>query len=186
MTTLTDQQIIELNNQYPLITPFRLDQVQPASYDVTLDGEFSICVNDDTRPSHEGFRDTMTGEEHGCHYEKHRREWYDMQPGEFILGTIVEAIHLPANMLARLEGKSTLGRMGVAVHVTAGFGDPGFEGTITLELKNESQQILRLTKGQRIGQLVFERLEQSCARPYGHDKLRSHYQGQRGVTTPRL
>ena len=93
---------------------------------------------------------------------------------------------MPADLLARLEGKSTLARQGLIVHVTAGFIDPGFQGKITLELKNISQHNLVLHQGMRIGQLVFEPLDHPAQHPYGSDKLNSHYQHQNTVTPARI
>ncbi|GAA4685681.1 hypothetical protein GCM10023215_21170 [Pseudonocardia yuanmonensis] len=94
-------------------------------------------------------------------------------------------MRLPADVAARLEGKSTLGRLGLLVHVTAGLIDPGFDGHITLEVTNVGELVIMLEPGMRIGQLTFERTSSRCLRPYGHPGLGSHYQGQAGPTAPR-
>ena len=104
-----------------------------------------------------------------------------LEPGEFALGVTVEWMRLNATIAAQLTGKSSLGRLGLQVHATAGFIDPGFEGNLVLELKNLSHRDIFLAAGQPIGQLVFQYLDRACSRPYGHPELGSHYQGQQGV-----
>jgi len=109
---------------------------------------------------------------------------YVMQPGDFLLAHLLEKVHIPATMVCRLEGKSSLGRQGLKVHQTAGFIDGGFFGDITLELSLVGSIPLRLVAGMRIGQLTFERTERPL-RPYGHPDLGSKYQGQEGPTPAR-
>ena len=106
---------------------------------------------------------------------------YIIQPGEFLLGSTAEKIRLSAGLAARVEGKSSLGRLGLAVHITAGFIDPGFEGTVTLELHNVSPRAILLTPGMPIGQLCVVKLSSPALRPYGSPGLRSRYQGQTGT-----
>jgi len=105
-----------------------------------------------------------------------------LHPNEFRLAHTLEVVTLPADIAARVEGKSSLGRLGLLIH-TAGFIDPGFSGQITLELKNlNHDQSLTLSYGQPVGQLAFFTMTTPAHRPYGHEELGSHYQGQRGTT----
>lgn len=115
----------------------------------------------------------------------HRRQrfgqWY-LEPNQFLLGHTHESVTIPAHLVGQLNGKSSLGRLGLAIHITAGFIDPGFSGQITLELHNCSLYPILLHCGMPIGQLVLMRLTAPAERPYGHPELRSHYQGQTGAT----
>lgn len=183
-SALVDFEIIQRQEQDEIITPFSPANVEPASYDLTLDGDYYRTINTGLEP---GSIDLATGETQGVkgqHVTNRERMW--IKPNEFILATTVETVHMPANLLARLEGKSTLARQGLIVHVTAGFIDPGFQGKITLELKNISPHNLVLHQGMRIGQLVFEPLDHPAQHPYGSDKLNSHYQHQNTVTPARI
>lgn len=183
-STLVDFEIIQRQEQDKIITPFSPANVEPASYDLTIGDEYYWSVNTGLEP---GSIDLATGETQGVkgqHVTNRERMW--IKPNEFILATTVETVHMPADLLARLEGKSTLARQGLIVHVTAGFIDPGFQGKITLELKNISPHNLVLHQGMRIGQLVFEPLDHPAQHPYGSDKLNSHYQGQTTVTPARI
>ena len=105
-----------------------------------------------------------------------------LHPGEFVLGATLERLGLPNDLVARLDGKSSLGRLGLQVHSTAGLADPGFEGQITLELSNVASLPIAIYPGMRIAQLVFERLTTPADAPYGHERLGSKYQGQSGPT----
>lgn len=107
-----------------------------------------------------------------------------MPPGACYLASTIEHLTLPRDMVARVEGKSTLGRNFIQVHSTAGFIDPGFPGEITLEIKNEGEQQYTIHPGDRICQVSFEWLDKPAQRPYGHPELNSHYVGQRGPTMP--
>lgn len=107
--------------------------------------------------------------------------WW-LEPGEFALGSTVEKLALPSHLCAQVNGKSSLGRLGLLVHATAGFIDPGFQGQITLELKNLSNHTIALTREMAVAQLVFHRLSSPSQRPYGHPELGSHYQHQTGTT----
>lgn len=108
-----------------------------------------------------------------------------IHPGQMLLGSTIEYVKIPNWLAARAEGKSSLGRRGLAVHITAGFIDPGFEGQITLELVNHGPKSIVLTPGMPICQLALFRLSSRAARPYGHPDLKSHYQGQTGPTVAR-
>lgn len=109
-------------------------------------------------------------------------EFWKIVPGEFVLGTTLERVEIPDDLAVRIEGKSSWGRLGLAVHITAGFIDPGFKGQITLELKNLGNDVLRLCHGDYIAQLSFHQLSSPAMRPYGTPSLNSHYQNQEGVT----
>jgi dCTP deaminase len=141
------------------------DVLQPASIDVHLGGSFVLF-------------DHGTGVE----LDPVERGTVTLAPGDFVLAATTETLTLSAGIAARIEGKSTLGRLGLLTHVTAGFIDPGFTGQITLELSDISYAPLTLVAGQRIGQLCFFRLSRPAERPYGHPALGSHYQGQVGAT----
>ena len=108
-----------------------------------------------------------------------------LHPGEFVLGSTFEAISLPDDLAGRLEGKSSLGRLGLLTHSTAGFIDPGFSGHITLELSNVANLPITLWPGMKIGQLCLFRLSSPAERPYGSEGVGSRYQGQRGPTPSR-
>lgn len=106
---------------------------------------------------------------------------YILEPGEFLLGSTSEWVEVPNDLVARVEGKSSLGRIGLMVHVTAGFIDPGFRGNITLELKNLSDALIKLEEGMPICQICFEKVFGKVLRPYGSDGLGSKYQGSKGT-----
>ena len=108
-----------------------------------------------------------------------------MHPGEFVLGSTYEFVKLPDNIAARLEGKSSLGRLGLVTHSTAGFVDPGFNGHVTLELSNMATLPIKLWPGMKIGQLCFFQLSSPSETPYGSEKYLNRYQGQRGPTASR-
>lgn len=109
-----------------------------------------------------------------------------IDPDDFILASTMEKVKIPDYLVGIVEGKSSLARKGLAVHVTAGFIDPGFEGNITLEIKNLGGEPVRLMKGDCVCQIFFQELRSPCVRPYGHEELNSHYQGQKGVTKSHL
>jgi dCTP deaminase len=113
------------------------------------------------------------------------RNGYLLRPGKFILGDTLEYMQIPPHLAAQFAGKSSLGRIGLQTHCTAGFVDPGFRGTLTVELSNLSNQIITLHAGQPIGQLCLIRLSSVAERPYGHPELGSHYMSQTGPTAAR-
>lgn len=143
--------------------PYDPSLVNPASIDVRLHGELRFH---DGRLAHDLRHD-------GC---------LALQRGYFLLGTTCERVTLSRSVQAQVSGKSSLGRLGLQVHQTAGFIDPGFTGQITLELYNVGDVPVVLKEGMRIAQIAFVWLDRSCERPYGHPDLGSHYQGQRGAT----
>lgn len=118
-------------------------------------------------------------------FEVRPDEPWILHPGEFALGSTWEYVKLDASIAARLEGKSSLGRLGILTHSTAGFIDPGFEGHITLELSNVSTLPVKLWPGMKIGQMCFFQLSSPAEHPYGSAGTGSHYQGQRGPTPSR-
>jgi len=150
------EQEIRLGNLQ--ISPYDSSLLQPASIDIRLGETFLI----DGKLSVTGSR--------------------FISVNMFMLGHSLETVRIPPDLTARVEGKSTWGRKGLLVHLTAGFIDPGFEGQITLELKNLSNKPIRLEVGTPIAQLSFSRLSKPARRPYGHPELNSHYQGQLGAT----
>src|SRR5207302_2827451 len=108
-----------------------------------------------------------------------------LHPGEFVLGSTLERVRLPDDLVARLEGKSSLGRLGLLIHSTAGFIDPGWDGHVTLELSNVANLPITIYRGMKIGQLSFVRLTEPAEAPYGSGRLGSKYQGQKGPTPSR-
>ena len=157
------------------IDPFSPDQIQPASYDMLLDQYFRVYDNfmrrhpvDPKSPE----RRTMPVPSSGT------GQPVVIRPHGFMLASTVERVRMPSHLVGRVEGKSSLARMGLFVHVTAGFVDPGFEGHITLELYNANNVPIRLYPGMPICQMSFERLCTPSERPYGHNKLKSKYADQ--------
>lgn len=166
-----------------LIMPYRDEQLQPASYDVTLGHKFMSFHP--TNDVHQTYIDAASGRILCGSYSEIDNgpdACYILQPNEFILGHTIETVKIPNNIAARFEGKSSLGRLGLATHITAGFIDPGFEGQITVEIKNENSLAIVLTPGMKIGQICFMQMLGEPKRPYGSEFLGSHYQGQMGPT----
>lgn len=167
---LNDITIEQYVDHQDLILPYTEKQLNPNSYDVTL--QDTIVVFDTT----DGYADGSDHTLHGVHTKPVSIDGhYMLQPGQFVLGATVEKISLPDNMMARFDGKSSLGRLGLCTHVTAGFIDAGFIGTITVELKNENSFPIMLKAGMRIGQVSFEYLNDAAVRSYG---MVGHYQNQ--------
>jgi dCTP deaminase len=160
-----------------IIEPLEEAQVQPASVDVRLGPDFLVFRNHtveviDPFDRPDDLNEQVTVPDGAA---------FVLHPGEFVLGTTVEAIGLPADLVARVEGKSSLGRLGLLIHATAGFVDPGWpKGQITLELSNVATLPIKLWPGMRIGQLSFHTLDAPAERPYGHADLNSKYVGQTG------
>lgn len=170
---LNDITIEQFVDHQDLILPYTEKQLNPNSYDVTLQDTIIIFTKD----AKDGYADGDDHTLHGIHTKPVRIDGhYMLQPGQFVLGATVEKISLPDNMMARFDGKSSLGRLGLCTHVTAGFIDAGFIGTITIELKNENSFPIMLTPGMRIGQVSFEYLNDAAVKPYG---MVGHYQHQK-------
>jgi len=163
------------------LDPYDPGMVQPSSIDVRLDRYFRLFDNHKhplIDPAEEQPDLTRL-------VEVERDEAFVLHPGEFVLGSTYELVTLPDDVAARVEGKSSLGRLGLLTHATAGFVDPGFSGHVTLELSNVATLPIKLYPGMKIGQLCFFQLSSSAEHPYGSDVYGSHYQGQRGPTASR-
>lgn len=163
------------------ITPYDPALVQPASIDVRLDRYFRLFDN------HKYAVIDPAAEQPGLTrlVDVGASEPFVLHPGEFVLGSTLERVRLPDDVAARLEGKSSLGRLGLLTHSTAGFIDPGFDGHVTLELSNTATMPILLYPGMKIGQLCFFQLTSPAERPYGTGAIGSRYQGQRGPTASR-
>ncbi len=179
---LSDRDILaELEAGRVALEPFDTSMVQPSSVDVRLDRFFRTFENH-RYPHIDPAEDQpdLTRE-----VEPVGDEPFILHPGEFVLGSTYEVVTLPDDVAARLEGKSSLGRLGLLTHSTAGFIDPGFSGHVTLELANVANLPIKLWPGMKIGQLCFFRLSSPAEHPYGSEKYGSRYQGQRGPTPSR-
>jgi dCTP deaminase len=179
---LSDRDIrAELKSGQLGIDPFEDELVQPSSVDVRLDNLFRVFNN--TRYTH--IDPSVRQDDLTTLVEPKEGEPFVLHPGEFVLGSTLERCTLPDNLAGRLEGKSSLGRLGLLTHSTAGFIDPGFTGHITLELSNVANLPITLWPGMKIGQLCLLRLTSPAEHPYGSSKAGSKYQGQRGPTPSR-
>ena len=169
---LSDKTILMMMENGALrISPLSKDQVQPASVDVRLGNTFSIV------------EDSYTGIvtlENEIKYKTIKTDTYVLLPGQFVLATTMEYIELPNDLTAFVEGRSSLGRMGLFIQ-NAGWVDPGFNGEITLELYNANRCAIELKAGRRIGQLVFAKMDNAALNPYN-----GKYQGQKGATGSRV
>lgn len=163
------------------VEPYDEAMVQPSSIDVRLDRFFRVFENhkysviDPSVEQSELTREVEVGP----------KEFFILHPGEFVLASTYEVISLPDDLAGRLEGKSSLGRLGLLTHSTAGFIDPGFSGHITLELSNVANLPVKLFPGMKIGQLCLIKLSSPAEHPYGSALYGSRYQGQRGPTASR-
>jgi len=163
------------------LDPLDLSMIQPSSIDVRLDRYFRLFDNHKypyIDPAEEQPELTKM-------VESDDDQPFILHPGEFALASTFEQVTLPDDVAARLEGKSSLGRLGLLTHSTAGFIDPGFTGHITLELSNVATLPIKLWPGMKIGQLCFFRLSSPAEKPYGSSEYSSRYQGQRGPTASR-
>jgi dCTP deaminase len=163
------------------IEPYAEELLQPSSVDVRVDRLFRVFRN-----SRYPFIDVKQemGELTEL-VEVDPDEAFILHPGEFVLGSTLERITLPDDLVARLEGKSSLGRLGLLIHSTAGFIDPGWDGHVTLELSNVANLPITIYYGMKIGQLSFVQLSEPAEHPYGTGTLGSKYQGQAGPTPSR-
>lgn len=163
------------------IDPFDADLIQPASVDVRLDRRFRVFNNQKyTHIDPSERQDELTAP-----VDVADDQPFVLHPGEFVLASTLETVTLPDDLAARLEGKSSLGRLGLLTHSTAGFIDPGFTGHITLELSNVANLPITLWPGMKIGQLCVFALASPAHRPYGAGATGSRYQGQAGPTPSR-
>ncbi len=169
---LSDKTIIKMLDEKSLvINPVTKEQIQPASVDIRLGNTFSVV--DDT-PSN------IITLESQISYKTITTDTYLIMPGEFVLATTMEYFELPDNLTAFVEGRSSLGRMGLFIQ-NAGWVDPGFKGEITLELYNANRCAIELKAGRRVGQLVFAEMDAHAINPYN-----GKYQGQMGATGSRV
>ena len=163
------------------LEPLEMGLLQPSSMDVRLDKFFRLFDNHKYP-----FIDPKEQQDELTRLvEVDPSEPFILHPGEFVLGSTFEFVKLPDDIAARLEGKSSLGRLGLLTHSTAGFVDPGFQGHVTLELSNTATLPIKLWPGMKIGQLCFFQLSSASENPYGSQKYGSRYQGQRGPTASR-
>jgi len=162
------------------IDPYDDSLLQPSSVDVRVDRWFRVFRN-----NRASFIDVKREQDLTELVEIDGDEPFILHPGEFVLGSTLERVRLPDDLVARLEGKSSLGRLGLLIHSTAGFVDPGFDGHVTLELSNVANLPITLYHGMKIGQISFMQLSEPAATPYGSGALGSKYQGQRGPTPSR-
>ena len=176
---LSDRDIrAELAAGRVVLEPFDAAMVQPSSVDVRLDKFFRVFENHrypHIDPAEEQPELTRM-------VEPDAGEPFILHPGEFVLASTYEVVTLPDDVAGRLEGKSSLGRLGLLTHSTAGFIDPGFSGHVTLELSNVATLPIKLWPGMKIGQLCLIRLSSPAEQPYGSSAYGSRYQGQRGPT----
>lgn len=163
------------------IEPLADDAIQPASVDVRLGNQFRVFAN-----HRHPFIDPRAPQPDLTEVMEVGDEPFMLHPGEFVLGSTLESISLGPDVVARLDGKSSLGRLGLLIHSTAGIIDPGFSGTITLELSNVATLPIAMYPGMKIGQFVFEELDRPAERPYGSPELNSKYQGQSGPTASEM
>jgi dCTP deaminase len=163
------------------IEPFDDADIQPSSVDLHVDRYFRTFHNArhpyiDVKKPMEDLTELV---------EVALDEAFILHPGEFVLGSTSEYVRLPHDLVARLEGKSSLGRLGLLIHSTAGYVDPGFEGHLTLELSNVANLPITIYPRMKIGQISFFRLSSAAEHPYGSKSVGSKYQGQRGPTPSR-
>ena len=164
-----------------IIDPLDASCIQPSSVDLHIDRYFRVFRNHTTRvidvkENQEDLTELVEIGDEAC---------FILHPGEFVLGATAERVGVPDDLVARIEGKSSLGRLGLVIHSTAGFVDPGFVGHITLELSNMATLPITLYPGMKIGQISFLRMTTAADNPYGSAALGSKYQGQRGPTPSR-
>jgi dCTP deaminase len=164
-----------------VVDPYLPDAVQPSSIDLHLGNRFRVFRNNrtaviDPRADQPELTELVeiTGDEP-----------FILHPGEFVLGATFERVALPDDLVARLEGRSSLGRLGLMIHSTAGYVDPGWEGTLTLELSNAANLPIKLYDGMKIGQISFQRLSSPAETPYGDARIGSRYRGQTDPTASR-
>ena len=164
------------------IDPFDESCIQPSSVDLHVDAQFRVFANSrypyiDVRREMPDLTELV---------EVTEGDPFILHPGEFVLGSTLERVGIPDDLVARLEGKSSLGRLGLLIHSTAGYVDPGWDGYLTLELSNVANLPITIYPDMKIGQISFFRLSTPAERPYGSSQTKSKYQGQRGPTASRF
>lgn len=170
---LSDRTILsKLQSKEIIIKPTPTsEQIQPSSIDLRLGNEYLSPIHS---------QETIDIKNNEPKYQQMKGDAIILPANEFILATTKEYVEIPTNLIARVEGRSSVGRLGIAIHITAGFIDAGFKGQITLEIKNLSHNNIILYEDMRICQLVFEELNEPAMRPYG--ECNNKYQNQKGVT----
>lgn len=182
MVLISDRDIrTEIDARRIVLDPYLPEMVQPSSVDVRLDRFFRLF--DNHKYAH--IDPQLEQPDLTRLVEVDPDEPFILHPGEFVLGSTYETVTLPEDIAARLEGKSSLGRLGLLTHSTAGFIDPGFSGHVTLELSNMATLPIKLWPGSKIGQLCFFRLSSPAEYAYGSGQYGNRYQGQRGPTASR-
>lgn len=178
---LSDRDIIKRIKEKSIkISPFIRKNLQPSTLDIRLSDEIRVFDGYDV-----GLIDIKNPQDIS-RVIKMKRSGFILHPGEFILGSTIERVSLPNDIAAKIEGRSSLGRLGLIIHATAGYIDPGFSGNITLEISNISRLPIKLYPKVRIGQIAFLKMSSSVARPYGSKALGSKYQDQHGPTASRV
>jgi len=178
---LSDRDIIKrIKAGSLLIDPFKEEHVQPSTVDLELCSKVRIFNNFelgviDLRSREDPTREVEIG-----------KKGFIIHPGEFLLGATKETFKIPLDLAAKIEGRSSLGRLGLIIHATAGYVDPGFSGEITFEISNISRTPIRIYPGMRIAQICFFQMTSKVQRPYGSKELGSKYQGQKGPTSSRV
>ncbi|WP_353065534.1 dCTP deaminase [Arcanobacterium hippocoleae] len=179
---LSDLDILHaVENSCITLDPWDQEMVQPSSVDVHLDRYFRLFNNH----RYDVIDPAVDQSDLTTLIEVPANGSFVLHPGEFVLGSTFEQVTLANDIAARLEGKSSLGRLGLLTHSTAGFIDPGFSGHVTLELSNTATMPIKLYPGMKVGQLCFFQLSSPAGRPYGQGATHSRYQGQRGPTASR-
>src|SRR6266851_5139518 len=163
------------------IEPYDPSLLQPSSVDVRVDRYFRVFRN-----SRYPYIDVKQAQEELTELVEIEDETpFILHPGEFVLGSTLERVRLPDDLVARLEGKSSLGRLGLLIHSTAGFIDPGWDGHVTLELSNVATLPITIYPGMKIGQISFMQMTEPATTPYGSAAIGSKYKGQKGPTASR-
>ena len=165
-----------------VIDPFEPANVQPSSIDLRIDRYFRVFRNHtqrviDVKDDQENLTELVEVVD--------EEDPFILHPGEFVLAATLERVGLPSHLVGRVDGKSSLGRLGLLTHATAGFIDPGFEGHITLELSNVATLPITIYAGMKVAQVSFEQMTTPADKPYGSQGMGSKYQGQRGPTPSR-
>ena len=177
---LSDRDILKnINEKKLIIKPFDNQSLQPSSYDLHLSSKFLIFENHTKE-----YIDVKSNEKYTKLINVNKAGFFIIHPREFTLGATVEYVKIPAHLVARIEGKSSLGRLGLVIHATAGFVDPGFEGTLTLEISNFSNLPIKIYPKMKIAQLAFYQMKSLPTKLYG--EYNNKYQGQKDPTSSKL
>lgn len=186
MAILSDINIKKyLDEKKIVIDPIKdIKQIQPSSVDLRIGNKFK-SFKIITQPFIDPYDETDL-EKYMEEITIDKNKPFIIHPGEFTLATTHEYVKLPDNIVARVEGRSSIGRLGITMHVTAGYIDPGFEGKITLEISNIGKMPVALYPGQRVCQIVFETMTTPAEKPYGHKSRDSKYMGQKGPQVSRI